>query len=96
MLIVRVKILKVTKYGALMSDKKDQDFEKNLSLLEEVVSTLQSPNAGLNEKIKKFEEGVKNYKKCKSYLDDAQKKIKVLLDDLKQVDYDSMNNNENN
>ena len=68
--------------------EQDLDFEKNLTKLDQIVRNLQDQKIGLNQRLSEFEEGVKLYKECKTYLDSAEKKIKVLLEDLKQTDYE--------
>lgn len=70
------------------------NFEKALSTLEGIVSELESGKLPLEESIKRFEEGVKLYKSCKSILGNVEKKIKVLTDNLKEEDFQYENINE--
>lgn len=65
-----------------MSGKKS--FEDSLRELEEIVTELEEGGVDLGESLKKFEAGVKLYKNCKKNLNDAEKKVKILLDDLKE------------
>jgi exodeoxyribonuclease VII small subunit len=61
--------------------------EENLKMLELIVRELEDGQNGLDESIKKFEQGVKLYKNCKKLIDNAEKKIKVLTDELQEEDY---------
>lgn len=64
-----------------------KDFENTLEKLEEIVQGLESGELPLDKSIKEFEEGIKLYKSCKSFLEDAEKKIQVLTDSLKEEEY---------
>lgn len=63
------------------------NFEKALKDLERIVQELESGNTNLDDSLKKFEQGIDLYKKCRSTLDTAEKKIKILSDSLKELDY---------
>lgn len=73
---------------------KKMNFEESLQELENIVRSLESGNVGLDESLKKFEEGIKLYKSCRLTLDKAEKKIKVLNDSLKEVEYEGGAQNE--
>lgn len=64
-----------------------KDLETLLVNLEQTVQELEEGELSLDDSIKKFEEGVKIYKDCKTQLSKAEKKIKVLTDSLKEEDY---------
>lgn len=70
-----------------MSGKKDLDFEASLKKLETIVRELESGDVGLDESLKKFEEGIALYKNCRTNLEGAEKKIKILSDSLKELEY---------
>ncbi len=70
-----------------MSGNNDQDFEYSLKSLETIVRELESGEHGLNESLTRFEEGIVLYKKCRDMLESAEKKIKILSDSLKEMDY---------
>jgi exodeoxyribonuclease VII small subunit len=70
-----------------MTGTNDQDFESSLKKLEQIVKALESGDIGLQESIKKFEEGINLYKNCREHLENAEKKIKILTDNLKELDY---------
>ena len=49
--------------------------------LEEIAIELESDNLSLDESVKKFEEGMELSKQCKDILDNAEKKITILIGD---------------
>ena len=61
-----------------MSDKKT--FEENLKELESIVSELEKGELGLEDAIAKFEKGIAVSKECNSKLEEAEKRINILLD----------------
>jgi exodeoxyribonuclease VII small subunit len=62
-------------------------FENSLKELEKIVRELESGDIDLDESLKKFEQGIQLYKNCRTTLENAEKKIKILSDQLKEVDY---------
>lgn len=54
-------------------------FEATLAALEAVVARLESGTLGLEEALAAFERGVRLARECESRLDDAERKIEVLL-----------------
>ena len=73
----------VTKSNVTMAP----DFESSLKELEKIVRELESGEVTLDESLKKFEKGIELYKQCRHTLEGAEKKIKILSDSLKEVDY---------
>ena len=61
-----------------MSNKKT--FEDNLKELEEVATILEAGNLGLDEAIEEFEKGMKLSKECTKKLDEAEKRINILVE----------------
>ena len=55
------------------------NFEENVEQLEKVVQELENGNLNLEDSIKKFEEGMAISKKCNEILEEAEKKITVLI-----------------
>ena len=55
-------------------------FEENLKELETIVVELEKGELGLEDAILKFEKGIKVSKECNSKLEDAEKKINILLE----------------
>ncbi len=54
-------------------------FEEVMKRLEQIVNALEKGNLPLDESLKVFEEGVKLSKNCLRILDDAEKKVEILL-----------------
>ena len=61
-----------------MSDLK---FEDCLARLEQIVTALEAGNLPLEESLKVFEEGVTLARQCSRYLDDAERRIEMLVKD---------------
>ncbi|NQT96097.1 MAG: exodeoxyribonuclease VII small subunit [Candidatus Omnitrophica bacterium] len=59
----------------------DPKFEEALNKLESIVSDLESGDLGLDEAIKKYEEGMKLSNFCHNKLQEIQKKVEVLVKD---------------
>ena len=57
------------------------DFESSLKELESIVEKLEDENINLEDSVKSFEEGVNLVKECQKQLQNAELKIKKLLDD---------------
>jgi exodeoxyribonuclease VII small subunit len=71
----------------MSNTEKTVNFEKSLKDLEQIVRELESGDVNLDESLKKFEQGIELYKKCRTTLETAEKKIKILSDSLKELDY---------
>ena len=56
------------------------NFEDNMQNLEKIVTELEKGDLNLDESISKFEEGIKISKQCNKILEDAEKKITILLE----------------
>jgi len=61
--------------------EKNMNFEENMQQLEVIVQELESGKLNLDDSMKKFEEGIKVSKKCSDYLEKAEKKITLLVQD---------------
>ncbi len=59
--------------------EKEKTFEESLTELEQIASNLENGNLGLDEAIKEFEKGMKLSKECSKKLDEAEKKINILV-----------------
>ena len=55
------------------------NFEESIEKLEKVVNELETGNLNLDDSIKKFEEGMELSKKCNEILEEAEKKITMLI-----------------
>ena len=60
-------------------DEKVLNFEESIKKLEEISVELEKGNLSLDESIIKFEEGISLAKQCNQYLENAEKKITILL-----------------
>jgi len=58
-----------------------KDFEKALARLEGIVEELEKGELALEEALKLFEEGMQTSQFCNSRLDEAERKVEVLLKD---------------
>ena len=65
----------------MTKEDKKVDFESSLKELELIVERLEDDNINLEDSVKSFEEGVNLVKQCQKQLQDAELKIKKLLDD---------------
>ncbi|MBL7996549.1 exodeoxyribonuclease VII small subunit [bacterium] len=66
--------------------EKTDSFEHSLKKLENIVQTLESGETPLDETLQKFEEGMKLVQFCHGKLNEAEKKLKILVKD-KNGDY---------
>ena len=54
-------------------------FETSLKKLEEIVKRMETGSLPLEDSLKAFEEGVKHAAFCSSKLDDAERRVQILL-----------------
>ena len=72
-------------------------FEENIEKLEKIVTDLEKGNLNLDDSVEKFEEGMKISKECNKILEEAEKKITILLEEngeTKEQDFKVNNENE--
>ncbi|MBU0485591.1 MAG: exodeoxyribonuclease VII small subunit [Proteobacteria bacterium] len=68
-----------------------KSFEESLTRLEEITDALENGDLSLEDSLKKFDEGIKLAEFCNRKLDEAQKKVNILLkkdDELKAVPFE--------
>ena len=65
--------------------EKELNFEEAMKQLEEIANVLENGNLSLDESVNKFEEGMKLSKKCNDFLDQAEKKITMLINDGEEI-----------
>ena len=65
----------------MSSSNKKIDFESSLKELESLVKKLEDENINLEDSVKSFEAGINLVKECQKQLEDAELKVKELLDD---------------
>jgi len=67
--------------------KNNKSIEARLSELEAILEELESGDLELDQALKRFEQGVKLSRECQKTLEDAEMKIKILMDnELKDTD----------
>ena len=67
--------------------KSNKSIEARLRELETILEELESGDLELDQALKKFEQGVKLSRECQKTLEDAEMKIKILMDnELKDTD----------
>ena len=75
------------------SEKSKPKFEEALKSVEEVVRSLESGKLGLEESLEKYEAGISALKACYKILEEAEKKIQILVKEkdgsLTPSDYES-------
>ena len=59
----------------------DLKFEDCLTRLEQIVGALEAGNLKLEESLKVFEEGIALARHCARYLEDAERRIELLVKD---------------
>ena len=59
---------------------KEENFETKMGELEKIVNDLEKGDMNLDDSLVKFEEGMKISKECSKMIDDAEKKITILLE----------------
>ncbi|MDC1150326.1 exodeoxyribonuclease VII small subunit [Gammaproteobacteria bacterium] len=65
----------------MSSPDKKIDFESSLKELESIVTKLEDENINLEDSVKSFEAGINLVKECQKQLEDAELRVKELLDD---------------
>lgn len=56
-----------------------KSFEEQIAELEQIINELENGNLNLDDSVTKFEEGMKISKECNKMLENAEKKITILL-----------------
>ena len=64
---------------------KQDNFETKIKQLEKIVSELENGDSSLEDSLKKFEEGMKISKYCNKLLQDAEKKITIILENNEEL-----------
>ncbi len=59
--------------------KEEMSFESAMKRLEEIVQMLENGNLPLEDSIKIFEEGIKLVRYCSKKLEEAERKVNILL-----------------
>lgn len=72
------------------------NFEDKIKELEQIAQELENGELNLDDSMKKFEEGMKISKECTKILDEAEKKITILIEDngnLQEQEYETQDEN---
>ena len=59
----------------------EKSFEERMSNLETIKKELEKDDLSLDEAVQKFEDGMKISRECREILDNAEKKITILLEE---------------
>jgi exodeoxyribonuclease VII small subunit len=59
--------------------KEELPFEKSLEELEAIVRKLDTESLGVEDAMKEYEKGLVSLKRCRAILDEAEKKLEVLV-----------------
>lgn len=73
-----------------MEDNKEINFEDTMKKLENIANELEKGDLDLDSSVSKFEEGMKLSKKCNEILENAEKRISILInngEDIKEEDF---------
>lgn len=66
-----------------MEENQDLNFEIAMKQLEEIANQLEKNELDLDKAVEKFEEGMKLSKKCSEILENAERRITILINDGK-------------
>ena len=72
-----------------MAKKEDMNFEDVLKKLEDITNKLEKESLTLDESVKLFEEGTELSKICNEILENAEKRITILLNENGEIKEDS-------
>ena len=73
-----------------MAKDKKINFELSLKELESIIEKLEDENINLEDSVKSFEKGINLVKDCQQQLQNAELKIKKLLDDGSSSDIENI------
>ncbi len=71
-----------------------KSFEENMEDLENIVKELEEGKLNLEQSVEKFEEGIKISKECSKTLEEAEKKITILVNKDGEVQEEDFNSKE--
>ena len=72
--------------------KLSKSFEEQIENLENIVAELEKGDLNLDDSVSKFEEGMKISKECNKILENAEKKISILINqdgEIKEEDFET-------
>lgn len=65
---------------------KETSFEETIKKLEQIADELEKGELNLDESVSKFEEGMELSKKCSEMLNNAEKRITILLQNGNEIE----------
>lgn len=65
--------------------KEETSFENKIQELEEIGLELEKGNLNLNDSVAKFEKGIKLAKQCSKMLEEAEKRIMILINNEEEI-----------
>lgn len=68
-----------------MEENKEVKFEDTMKKLEEIANELEKGDLDLDTSVSKFEEGMKLSKRCNEILENAEKRISILINDGEDI-----------
>jgi exodeoxyribonuclease VII small subunit len=75
----------------IMAKKDEENFEELMNELEDITNKLENEKLPLEDSVKLFEKGIEISKKCNEKLENAEKRITILLnansDDMSEEDF---------
>lgn len=71
---------------------KEINFEQAIEELEVIAHELENGKLNLDDSIKKFEDGMKLSKKCSEYLENAEKRITILIEKNGELSEENFSN----
>ena len=74
-----------------MEEKNAMNFEEAMKGLEQIAAELEKGDLNLDESVSKFEEGMKLSKACNQILQDAEKRISILIKNEDEVIEENFN-----
>lgn len=74
-----------------MSKKEELNFEELMVKLEDITNKLENEKLSLDDSVKLFEEGMQISKECNSKLEDAEKKITILINENNEIKEEDFN-----
>lgn len=72
-----------------------EKFEDSLKKLEDIVKKMEKGDLALDEALKSFEEGIKLIRFCQGKLDEAQRRVEILLGNSDSPQVDQFNGEDN-
>ena len=74
-----------------MDKKEELNFEELMVKLEDITNKLENEKLSLDDSVKLFKEGMQISKECNSKLEDAEKKITILINENNEIKEEDFN-----